>query len=392
MKPPLKNPASLLLLAAFSGAGEAVLFGPHPVLCGSAQAQSFNIIDFPGTRNSILRGLSADGSAAAGSFTPLGQSWSRAYRWSATAGFEALVDATAPQDHDNYGISGDGSATVGVAFYLGEFGHAYRYRGPGTYERLSENIPNHLGSSAFGSNHDGSVVVGGIGQRLSATETRTQAVRWNADGSVTQLGFTAYGSSYANAISRDGSTVVGNNDGFYQDAFRYTDAGGIQRLPNLLGNRSGSNVAIGVSGNGQFIVGNSNDRAVVWHDNTVTELRLSNGDRAYASPEAVSDDGSVLAGALFVDSDYVAGVWTAATQFIPLTDYLLSYGIQVPSNFITQEVVALSADGRTFAGNGYFQGRSDNVRGFVVTVPTPSSVLVVLIPFVLAPRRRRVIL
>ncbi len=68
---------------------------------------------------------------------------------------------------------------------------------------------------------------------------------------------------------------------------------------------------------------------------------------------------------------------------IPLQDYFLANGVPVPDGVTLAQVTAISADGRTFAGN------TERGFAFVATVPAPGSLAFVLVSLSLAANRRR---
>lgn len=99
---------------------------------------------------------------------------------------------------------------------------------------------------------------------------------------------------------------------------------------------------------------------------------------------AVNGDGSVIGGRLSSDTAFV---WTTSTGILRLSDYLTAAGVSLPEGLKLASVLAISDDGRTFAG--YTINLQTSVQeGFVATVPEPASVLSLTL---LAPclRRRR---
>ncbi len=359
---PPKTPASLLLLAAFSG-----------VLAVPAGAQSVTVLP-----NTNIRGLSANGQIVVGSTSGSG------FIWTPSQGLTRLSNLGVDPNFSVRGVSGNGQVLVGT--YGGIF--ASRWSQTGGLQNLADAIGYYRYQGAVASNNDGSIVVGSGRREIARGFEVSQSLRWNADGTYSEIGsYNTLGTNEARAISRDGSTIVGTAFGTTA-AYKWTQAGNIQILPYLLGgNQGNSSEAAALSGNGQFIVGLSNDRSVIWHGNTVTELRTPTRDGRFTAAEAVSDDGNVIAGAVFDDvtSTFVAGVWTPETQFIPLTDYLASFGIQVPAGVRLTNVTGISADGRTFVGE-----TSALSIDFVVTIPAPASLPVLMGSAFLASRRRRV--
>ncbi|MFZ4575295.1 MAG: hypothetical protein ACOYN0_12910 [Phycisphaerales bacterium] len=101
-------------------------------------------------------------------------------------------------------------------------------------------------------------------------------------------------------------------------------------------------------------------------------------------PVAVSNTGLI---ALLRDG--VSGppslVWDQAGGLRTLNDHLATFSISVPSDW-TLRVAGISADGRTFVGDAV-QGSLS--RAFIVTVPTPSSLVYPLVLASLMTRQRR---
>jgi uncharacterized membrane protein len=111
--------------------------------------------------------------------------------------------------------------------------------------------PSYNGSRADGVSADSSVVVGLSGPQVVGAD---QASRWTAATGMVGLGFLppATGTSWALAVSGDGSTVVGNS-GSPDQAFRWTATDGMVRLGFLP--TGGSSVANAVNADGSVVVG-----------------------------------------------------------------------------------------------------------------------------------------
>ncbi len=372
---PLKKSASLLLLAAFSGVGAC---------CGIASAQSFDVIVPPPqfAPGSSVRGLSADGTRATGAVSSPDGTSAFSFIWSRSEGLRVLQNEGLPQGFQSTGISGDGQVvTAGNRFVS----NPLRWSSASGTQTLQ--IPSTYNRSFTTSlNHDGSIAVGYSQRFVQGPFPFYTATLWGPDGSATLLGTTRGGTSQATAISRDGSTVVGVSDAGVEDAFVWTATGGIRILPSRLGDASGHSQAYGVSNHGDYIVGQSNDLAVVWHNNTVTTLTLPDGTAYRTAALSVSDDGRVIGGAAPISgpsSAQVAAVWTPETKFIPLTDYLASFGVAVPTGVVPNYISYISADGRTFAG------QTTDGYAFVASIPSPGGMMVLVGPILLATRRRR---
>jgi len=153
-------------------------------------------------------------------------------------------------------------------------------------------LPGGISSSAAGVSADGSVVVG---------SSDNQAFRWTQSDGLVGLGFLPGGnSSSAAGVSADGSVVVGESFApfppvppyfvSYLQAFRWTEAGGMQSLA------VGAS-ANGVSADGSVVVGTYyppkfNPQAIIWGGSLggITYPYLS------SSAHGVSADGSVVVG------------------------------------------------------------------------------------------------
>lgn len=138
---------------------------------------------------------------------------------------------------------------------------------------------------------DGTIVVG-------ASETSdglTHAFRWK-DGVMIDLGTLGEGFSQASAVSDDGKLVVGSNDigEEMSRAFRWED--GVMSDLGTLGGEA--NIAHSVSAN-RVVVGTSSlsnglSRAFRWKDGVMTDLGTLGGN--WSEARAVSVDGAVVVG------------------------------------------------------------------------------------------------
>jgi uncharacterized membrane protein len=102
---------------------------------------------------------------------------------------------------------------------------------------------------------------------------------------------------------------------------------------------------------------------------------------------ATSDDGSVIVGYALTSGLDTAMVWAREGGPQTLAGYLSSQGVQAPSGWNLIKATSISADGRTIAG---YAQRGNEFQGFVVTIPAPSTFVVVGVGlFCLARRRGR---
>ncbi|MDX2132849.1 MAG: hypothetical protein SFY69_12435 [Planctomycetota bacterium] len=370
----------------YSGGVRAVVvaMAAAGVFSGVACGQAFYLTGLaPGTEGGRTYGLSADGTIAAGwssraNFTP-------GYVWTADTGrYDFGLEPGLPSLTITAGLSGDGRAVVGTAGDLNQR-RAFRWSGPGTYQTLGSF--GYPATYAQAVNHDGSIIVGrgefGTGGFIG------QAFRWTSATGMVGLGFTrpGHGFSEAAAISRDGSTIVGTSRGGSDyRAFTWTQGTGMLELPGLPGT---TNVALGVSADGAYVVGASGDGflPVVWQAGQLRQLELS-GPYFTGAANCVNDAGDVIGG-------YVAGppgqtqyaaVWTPEWGMELLSDYLAFHGVQVPAGLTLTTCSAISADGMTFAG--WTERPNGGLEGYVAVIPCPASVAL-LFPLLLSSLNRR---
>ncbi len=367
---------ALVLGVALLGPGEAL-----------AQTPSFTMVGYaPGAGSSRIYGLSADGRSAAGfsAFPTSVSTPAPGFVWSAETGRHDFgLEAGVPLGTWSLGISGDGHAAVGYSWTTqGGAETAFRWSGPGTFQNLG--TMGWSNSRATGASNDGTTVVGYLSTQSGNAQ---QAFRWTPSTGMQTVGPLF---SEANAISRDGSTIVGETavtSGAPQ-AFRWTQAGGVQPLAGF--NGSTSSLARAVSGDGTFLVGLSISglatTSIIWRNGVPFDLGLPTGWHQ-TNPLAVSDDGQVVVGTYLGDQSQGAAIWTPATGFMPMADYLAGFGIALPNGVWLERCTSVSADGRTFGGRTF--GPAGITQGFVATIPAPGACAAVLACAVVAVRRRR---
>lgn len=370
------------------------------LLAGSlATAQpTMTIIGQPGS-TFAPRFVHADGSLA-GSATG---AWSGEVpaTWSPHGGVALLAVPSGTSGGAVLGVSDNNAVAVGYSFASGVIPAAVRW---------SSGTPAYLGTglaSASGVSGDGSVITG-----YSVTfGGPARAFRWTEGGGAVDLGTTGgRSSSWAWAISRDGSTIVGEcGDTFIQghrQAFRWTAAGGMQQLipPSPFWP---STMATAVSADGSVIAG----RAVVGDFSGESEPGLFrwtlSGGMQYLgtlAPQPGAFDYEVFAQAMSASGDVIVGhtedysnppfsmrravYWSGDTGLVDLTGHLAGLGLDLgPYRLLTAD--AVSPDGRTIAGLATTNGF--DAVGYVVTnVPAPGAAVVMGAGvFGAASRRRR---
>ncbi len=230
-------------------------------------------------------------------------------------------------------------------------------------------LPGHS-SYALAVSADGSVVVTGIGMNVIGGPQ--YLFKYTDSGNMVDLGALGGKHTYtnANAISADGSTIVGrsyisNIRGPYY-AFKYTDQGGMVSLGTLGGI---SSIAMAVSADGSTIVG-AGYTASASHAFKYTDqggmVDLGTLGGISSSADVVSADGSTIAGSSYVPSldgyhFYHAFKYTDQGGMVDLGTLGGS----------TSDVYGISADGSVVVGNSRTANNNNNaykytdVRGMV---------------------------
>jgi probable HAF family extracellular repeat protein len=166
-----------------------------------------------------------------------------------------------------YGMSSDGQILAGGA-YGQTIGRVFAFRKtPSGFTDLGSLVPNGEAVAADVSS-DGSIVVG----YAATSGTSSEPFMWTQGAGMVSLGMLTAGTNNygtANAISADGSTVVGWTDYQYNcggqcswrtdpRAFRWTQATGIQALPQITQWTIGPTWAHAVSADGSIVLGSRN--------------------------------------------------------------------------------------------------------------------------------------
>jgi hypothetical protein len=324
------------------------LTDPGPVHAGG----QFYIVNDPSFSTATLD-LSADGSVAVG--VTNGVAW----RWSLKGGYQALT----PQDARNTftaAVSADGLTVVSSLLNTDSgFGEAARWTSDSDWQFLGglpegQAMDSEL-SSGWGVSGDGSAVVG-LGWLPNG---RAEAFLWtDADGMTGLIGGTPAYSSRASKVSADGSTIVGwyGSQSFDRRPTRWTNGGG----PDLfLGDVLGE--ATATTSDGSVIVGGAiapagfTREAFIYSDAIGwTELGFVDPiDFAQSYANGVSETGVVVGWSgdpVLYDPPVTGFVWTSDVGMVSADDYMAAHGVGLPSNYSITTVTCISADGMVFGG------------------------------------------
>lgn len=223
-----------------------------------------------GNHKSTAWGVSADGSVVVGR-SQNSNNYYEAFRWTGGVMQGLGFLDTRPTSSNYYSgagdVSADGSVVVGTSLNSNGYYEAFRWtsgvmQGLGYLGGLTNGT-----SSASAVSADGSTVVGASNYNIS--NTYNQAFRWTSAGGMQGLGFIGTDiKSWANDVSADGNVVVGrsSSSGNIDSAFRWSTTAGMQSIPQWL-SAAGVTVATGwtpteatgVNANGNVVVGSAND-------------------------------------------------------------------------------------------------------------------------------------
>jgi len=204
-----------------------------------------------------------------------------------------------------------------------------------------------------------------------------QACRWSLATGLTPLGFLPGGDySEANAISADGSVLVGGATtpagGWH--TFRWTQATGMVSLGDLPGGDDFS-FAFDVSADGAVVIGRCSTTqgrfAMRWTQPTgmVSLGDLPGGSGAESAALGVSDDGNTIVGiANFTDTfngNHDAFIWTSSRGMRLLKDALMAdYCVPQLEGWRLTSAWGVSGSGRVIVGEGV--NPQGNVEAYIV--------------------------
>ena len=221
-------------------------------------------------------------------------------------------------------------------------------------------VPTPAGASTYAAavSADGTTVVG----QLGLADGSVEAFRWRiGDDTIEVIGDLEGGLHFssATAVSADGVVVAGTGyrgdpsrptDGI-QVAFTFTTEGGFTVLPDLDGGEVLAN-ATGITADGRIVVGASfDDRndfiAVAWRDGVVEALGTLNATQARSDARGVSADGRVIVGG----SPAGAGAQPRTASFRKVGDGPLQDLGDLDGGATFCSVVTVSDDGHVIVGS-----------------------------------------
>jgi uncharacterized membrane protein len=367
----------------------------------TAVAQSFvGIEPPPGQATTRVYGLSHDGGTAAGLSASSDSLTLHGFRWTLANGREDYVGSGVPNYTGAIAVSSDALTIVGgMGTSAFQPRRAFRRVGTGPFEDLGVQT-GYANSIANAVSSDGSTVVG-FSKAAGSGLTREQAFRWTPSTGLEPLGYldgptNADGfQSQALGVSADGNTVVGwsSFDSTVEEGFVWRTGIGMQRLTSPGPDLPFAGRGVAVSADGNIVLGeagNGSQLRPVLYTDLVPQAFTQLFDYRITHPHALSADGSVAVG--FASNSptrpNAPWVWTQGGGMALLSDYLTSHGVSIPSGWQLYDCYAVSGDGRSFGGM-VISPDSTSGRGFIATVPTPATIAFLSGTLLYTRRRRR---
>ena len=235
--------------------------------------------------------------------------------------------------------------------------------------RVQELELGGLDGVALDISSDASTIVGNL-----LNDNRPEAFLWTDQSGVTRLGDLAGGDfgSSALGISADGKTVVGyGRSKLGREAFLWTDRSGMTGLGDLAGGGFESS-APGISADGKTVLisfrSSEINYACLYNLDSGPEPRMiedANTKQRMTVAFDVSGDGSIVAGYTNghnCDKENcrlttTACLWFKDSRMFRIEDILKEKNDKVIENWCFSEIVAISDNGRTIAGNGINESR-----------------------------------
>jgi uncharacterized membrane protein len=336
--------------------------------------------------------LSSDGSVLVGHLNAAGDS--SAVLWTPSTGLQVLPKPAALSSYSRfyaYGVSADGRYAAGYGYSPDIFPSVpVRWNNSA---RTAQALPIPSGDTfghIFALSDDGSIAVGNTG-----SSTGNQAVYWDAAGNAHPMGFLGGGgirAGVAQAVSGNGQAIVGcSSSSAGVAAFRWTAESGMVNLGRFTGRDSWATTT---SCTGDVIAGFCANgpaypvRGWVWTDQAgMLPLGDLPGGTEHAHPHDMSADGRIIIGQSNSYLGDEAFIWDKTHGLRNLKSVLVSdYHLNL-DGWTLQDAWSISADGNIIAGYGLTP--AGEPHAWLVTLPEPTTGLLILAAACVAPWRRR---
>ena len=351
-----------------------------------------------GASDSVALAISADGQVVVGESES--SSGTQAFRWTRSGGISGLgFLSLADPASSARAISSNGSVIVGSSNDASGVWRAFRWSG-GVFTLLNAQSCSSCDpiTEGLGLSSDGQVAVGSSAARGGGSSPlHLDPVRWAGGGTtLSDLGNLSGGNEEIGAAfgaSQNGAVIVGNHTSSAgKDAWYWTGSGLIA-LPHLFGGTPIAASANAVSRDGTTIVGFSTKRtitlpggtvvaadsqAVKWtgaNYTTATQLgSLSGATFVDSEALAVSQNGGVIVGrAVDANGADRAFVWDAAHGMRDLATVLQSdYGVDVTDWVLTEATGISDVVSNTYTVVGRGVDPQGNPQGWVAYLTPPA--------------------
>lgn len=316
---------------------------------GYAQQPTLTWLGTLGGNKSEAQSVSDDGSVVAGRSNNGSGSY-RAFIWTAANGMQDM-GTLGGNESEATGISSDGSVIVGWSYDASSIYRAFKW----TLSNGMQDFGAGDWSKASGVSSDGLVITVNISP---------MAYRWTLSGGLQNLGSLGGNNTGANAVSSNGSVIVGYSHNASNDpyAFRWVDGIGIEQIGTYY------SFAQGVSGDGSTVTGFETGsaglyRAFRWTQSGGFEFNIAGN---FSQGNAVSGDGGIIVG------DNGGGAFRLSTaggleELNQVYSSLLTPGSDLYTAF------SISSNGQYIVGYGR-NGTTGQDEGYLLAVSGTSSV------------------
>lgn len=324
-----------------------------------AQPRFYGIDLPPGGAYSSANAVSRDGRVVIGNSREGTSGPIIPFRWTEGGGTVPLPRTVGSTNSTAFAVTADGATVVGYERPL-----ACRWVGSAAPVAISTASESGSGAPAYGVSADGTWIVGMANDLI---------FRWSAATGLLRLGDVRgpLYFNYANAVSDDGSVMVGRVylNGTH-NAFRWTESGGFSSI--VVGTSGSTPTATGVSADGTVVCGGGSSpagrEAFRWTEAGGVEfLGDLPGSTVASYASAMSADGETIIGSGTSAEGSRPMIWTRARGMRDLRQVLTEdYGVDLTGWTLTY-VHGISGDGMVLCGNGTYEGVT---KGWVVYLPT----------------------
>ncbi|ANM30872.1 hypothetical protein ABI59_16755 [Acidobacteria bacterium Mor1] len=313
------------------------------------------------------------------------------FAWSLERGLESLGGGCSYSNFTQGGptsVSADGNVIVGCDLNGGRPHAAHRLSGSSWWPLSLQSYSRACGlynNAVYDLNAEGNLAVGS-----SIEDGGCRATAWDFEIWWTPRVLPSVGFSRANAVSRDGRTIVGFETPFWRRGVAWVDG---EPMPLLRDDGGRLGEARAVNADGTVVTGSHYDPrdsvnggfGWIWRRGIGAQRIGSSGFispvngatfPANTLPNSISDDGTVVVGTFArliggtVSTHYHAFVWTPSHGYERIGTLLHRYGAQVP-DWDFREATAVSADGRVIVGWGAPEG--GGLSGWVIVLDRPAA-------------------